>query len=229
VSPCGEQQRHPTATKRHHYKFRKGSTPPRHPLHTPDSPTSIVVSLYSTQLHLFLSSHSSGWLVLVANSKTWYIHRSGVALALRWLIVAPHSNLALLFSSRRAFVFVTACFGWYLVLRPCLFPNTPPTHHPPSFHCRFTRVVAALLLVVRDCVRSSPGDIPVRAPPPWVWHRLHTHNTTTASVIATETLFCMCRRYRGLHGCCLTVCVEPYVRSPSNVQSGFLPSSIFLN
>jgi hypothetical protein len=47
---------------------------------------------------------------------------------------------------------------------------------------------------------------------------------TTPSVIATEMLFCVCRRDRGLCGCDLTGCVEPYVRSPSNVPSGLLPS-----
>jgi hypothetical protein len=94
------------------------------------TPTSIIVSLYSTQLHPLLPSPLSGWLVLVQNSKTWYVRRSGVARSFTWLIVAIWSFVV---SSHCAHLLF--CDPKRVMLAPL------HTHkEPPSSNCHFERV-----------------------------------------------------------------------------------------
>jgi hypothetical protein len=62
--------------------------------------------------------------------------------------------------------------------------------------------------------------------PPWVFRRPpQPQHHNSVSNRPGNAVVCV-RRYRGLHGGGLTVCAEPFVRSPSNVPSGFLPSSV---
>jgi hypothetical protein len=117
----GEQQRHLTATKRRHNKFRKGSTP-RRPLHTPDSPTA-VLSLASIVRNCIFFCHHLCPAGSCACSKQQNLVRPPVRRHLLFSVV-DCCNLALrCVVTSRAFVLVShpCCFG-------SLAPQDTPTH-----------------------------------------------------------------------------------------------------
>jgi hypothetical protein len=113
--------------------------------------------------------------VLVPNSTTWYVRRSGVARSsFRWLIVALWSFVICHIARIR---FCDPRFGLVFCAAPVLFwrPCTPPS----ASHCHFAGVAIGLFFVVSARIQlRDPLCWLVRCavcvfvlPPPWVWRR----------------------------------------------------------